>query len=339
MLSLSRRAVFMSLTSGLVLAGLPAAHARLVILGGGPAGASAALAVKRQAPAQEVILIERDPTRLGHAPRMAQPFQRPDAGPDLAMLRQAGVKIVLDEVSEIDWSAARLETISGRRLAFDQLMIAPGTAPMPETIPGLDARTRHLWPAAWGNPREARRLHAQLNTLPEDGHLVLRLPAAPSHPEAVIKRALVLATWLARHKNRARMTVLDGGASPGARHAVLDACARQDLTPNVTWHLAGAGGRVLRVDAEKGTIDTDAGRLQANLVNFVPPHGAGQIARVAGLTDLSGWCPVTAQGRSALAPGVFILGDARQGAERTAQSAMRPFQTPADVTGTRTPSA
>ncbi len=323
MLSLSRRAVLFSLTSGLVLTGLPAAASRLVILGGGPAGASAALAVKRQAPAQEVVLIERDPTRLGRPPRVAPAFQRPDAGPDFAMLWQAGVEIVLDEVTGIDWPAARLETLSGRSLAFDRLMVAPGTAPVAEPIPGLDDRTRHLWPAAWGNPREAQRLAAQLNALPDNGHLVLRFPADPSHPEALVSRALALATQLDQRADRARMTILEGGTSRAIQRAFLRASARRNLTIPMAWHHCGTGGEIHKVDASAGRIETDAGRLHADLVNFIPPHNAGRIAQVSGLTDASGWCPTSADGHSARRRDVFILGDARDSAVRTVQGAMR----------------
>ncbi|MBN2631679.1 MAG: FAD-dependent oxidoreductase [Rhodobacteraceae bacterium] len=297
---------------------------RLAVVGGGPAGAHAALALRAAHPKAAVILLERDPARLGRSLDAAPArFDRPGAGVSLETLRQAGVDVVLDDVSRIDWVAARLALFSGRHLAFDRLFVAPGTAPRAESIPGLDAHARHAWPAAWGNPREARRLTAQLAALPDKGHVVLRLPPmGQSHPQAALDRALTLARHLARQRPAARLTVLD--ESPDSRLAARFAqhAADRHLAGQTLWLTAKDGATVRAVDASRGWIDTDAGRLIADVVNFIPPLEAGAIARTAGLTDASGWCPCTATGHSTHRAEALILGDARKGAERTVSAAL-----------------
>ncbi|MBK1637026.1 FAD-dependent oxidoreductase [Rhodovulum adriaticum] len=298
-----------------------AAHAQAVIVGAGPAGAAAALALKGAQPARPVLLVERDPTRMGRTATAA--FDKPAAGPGLDALRRAGVQVVLDDVADIDWRAARLELFSGRALPFDQLLLAPGTAARPEPIAGLDAAARHRWPAAWGNAREARRLRAQLAALPAAGHVVLRLPATPGHQAAALNRALHMATWLHHNRPNARFSVLDGGTGTdlAARfHAALD---RQGLDIAAKWHSAAQGGTVLAVDAPRGVLDTNAGRLRADVVNFVLPQGAGAIARRAGLVDASDWCPTDARGLSTRRADVAILGDARKSAARTVAGALQ----------------
>lgn len=326
MTRLNRRQVTLSLVSGLTFAGVAgaarAAHPRIVVLGGGPAGATAALALKGSDPRADVVLVERDPTRLGRASQPLGPFQRPGSGLDLDTLTRAGVSVVLDEIVDIDWSAARLEAFSGRRLAYDRLVLAPGTAPLPEDIPGLDARARHMWPAAWGNAREARRLATQLATFPENGQLVLRLPEHVSHPAVAVDRISALARLVGQKGPDARMTVLDASATPTLHDAARVQLGGAAFQRHVTWHQSGMGGQVLSVDAAKGLIDTDAGQVRADLVNFVVPHGAGPIARQVGLTDTSGWCPVHADGRSVYRDQVTILGDARRNAVRTVNGAI-----------------
>lgn len=317
---LSRRH-FLTLTAGaaaLATAALPRG-ARAVVIGGGPGGATHALALARSRPESSVLLIERDPTRLARA--AAPAFGQPNAGPTLDMLRAAGVEIVIDEVTQIDWSAQRAALFSGRHLAFDRLLLAPGTAAQDEAIPGLDAAARHRWPAAWGSVREARRLAATLEALPETGHLVLRLPAQGlAHPEAVLTRALDLSRWLATHRPAARFTVLDGGGAA----ALAQRFARENpLGRAAIWHAPGNGGGVKELNAARGMIETDAGQLRADAVNFLTPRAAGTIARKAGLTDTTGWCPVDAAGRSTLRPAALILGDARAGVSRTLTVATR----------------
>ncbi|MBN9887920.1 FAD-dependent oxidoreductase [Salipiger abyssi] len=288
---------------------------RNVIVGGGPAGATAALALRRARPKDDILLIERDPSRLAGGP--AARFAQPGAPVDLATLRQAGIAVALDEVTEVDWRAARLSLFSGRLMAFDRLLLAPGTTPVAEALDGLGPVARHLWPAAWGSAREARRLAAQLSALPTSGHLVLRLPGTGlSHPDIALARALELDRWLRRNRPGARMTVLDG-----APDAPLAARFRA-RGGHAAWHTADDGGTVLRLDAPRGVIDTSAGRLYADVVNFLTPRQAGQIAQIAGLTDESGWCPCDGAGRSLIRRSAAILGDARRDAPRSIASAL-----------------
>ncbi|MEM9784435.1 MAG: FAD-dependent oxidoreductase [Pseudomonadota bacterium] len=289
---------------------------RTIIVGGGPAGAEAALAWRQRRPASAVLLIERDPSRLG-PPSAAAAFERPAAQTGLDTLRSAGVDVALDEAVGVDWPAARLALLSGREIAFDRLVVAPGTAPLAEPIPGLDAAARHRWPAAWGSAREARRLKAGLLALGERAHAVLRLPAALSHPQVALDRAVLLALWLQRQRPSARLTVLD--ATPD--DTLARAFRARFTGPIVDWRRSDAGGVVLALDAPAGTIETTAGLLRADLVNFVTPRMAGRLAAVAGLADDSGWCPCTADGQSQRRPRTLVLGDARKAALRTVASA------------------
>lgn len=285
-----------------------------VILGGGPTGALAAQMVKQTNPHAHVLLVERDPSRLSSTSQ--QTFGRPPTGPTIQGLQKAGVEVALDDVSEIDWRASRLFALSGRAFAFDRLILAPGTAPVDEGIPGLDARARHFWPAAWGSAREAQRLEAQLMALPDRGHVVVRLPAALSHPEVAADRVARLARHIQQAHPTARLTVLDGGTEPALRDQTRRHMDRLHLPPP-DWYLADQGGTVLSVDADLGRIETVAGPLTADVVNFVSRTAAGTIARQAGLTDESGWCPTNAQSCALTQPQTLILGDARRGATRT----------------------
>ncbi|MGP3699661.1 FAD-dependent oxidoreductase [Rhodobacter sp. NSM] len=297
---------------------------RALIVGGGPAGAEAALALKSLHPAASVLLVERDPRRLvrEHGDTTTSAFVRPRLEAGLANLKAAGVDVVLDDVTGIDWRAGRAELFSGRGLAFDRLLLAPGTAPRDEGIPGLDAVARHAWPAAWGSEREARRLLVQLHRLKTGGQVVLRLPEGELvHPAAAVSRAFALMAHVSRRPG-ARLTVLDGSTDPHLSDRFM-AAVPASLSHRVEWIAAGSGGRVRSVDAAAGLIETEAGSIRADVVNFVPALEAGTIARTAGLADASGWCPCDAQGRSVLRAEALVLGDAQRSALRTVAGALQ----------------
>ncbi|WP_444452865.1 FAD-dependent oxidoreductase [Rhodobacter capsulatus] len=296
---------------------------RAVIIGAGPAGAQAALALRAAHPTLRVALLERDPTRLARetGDAAAAAFAAPQTEATLAQLKAQGIEVMLDDVVDVDWTAGRLSLFSGRDAAFDRLYLAPGTTAKAEAIEGLDAEARYSMPAAWGNPREARRLAAQLAALPEAGHVVLRLPADLSHPQVALNRALVLSRQLAASRPAARLTVLDATPTPALAQSFAMAKRLQGLDAQVNWVNAAQGATVRAVDAHAGRIETDAGRLTADVINFVPPHVAGAIARTAGLVDASGWCPCDTRGRSMLRSEAIVLGDARKGAARTLDGA------------------
>ena len=156
---------------------------RVLIIGGGPAGVATALALREAGSDAQIVLIEKDPTRIIQTAQATSRFMRPNAAASLERLRHAGVEIALDEIVEIDWHVQSAKGFSGRKFAFDRIVMAPGVGVKDEGIAGYDALAQHQWPAAWGSPREAKRLQAQLAAMPENGHVVIRIPEGPvSHP-------------------------------------------------------------------------------------------------------------------------------------------------------------
>ncbi|MDH5216930.1 MAG: FCSD flavin-binding domain-containing protein, partial [Gammaproteobacteria bacterium] len=89
--------------------------------------------------------------------------------------------------------------------------------------------------------------------------------------------------------------------------------AWEELYPGmIEWVGASQGGRIERVDVSARTLETEVGdKHKADVVNFIPPQKAGDIAQKSGLTDASGWCPVNQRSfESSKATGVHIIGDA-----------------------------
>lgn len=297
---------------------------RIVIVGGGPAGVAAALAARRANTGAHLLLLERDPSRLRADSEDRDAFQRPSLGNAMELLAVADIDVALDDIEAIDWPAKTAQALSGRAFAFDEIVLAPGTAARDEGIAGLDDRARHRWPAAWGSRREARRLAAQLAGMPEDGHVVVRLPAGElSHRQGLAHRAVWIAQYLQAKKTAAKLTVLDATGDLSAAEVFASAAAKAGFGKSVQWIGGGERARVLRVDAAAGVLETPLGTLKADVVNFITPQQAGPIAHAAGLVDKSGWCPCGADQRSLLNPAAFVAGDANRFAKRSLEGAMQ----------------
>lgn len=88
----------------------------------------------------------------------------------------------------------------------------------------------------------------------------------------------------------------------------------QALYPGlIEWVPGSAGGIVEAVDARSRTVRTDAGFTahSADMINFIPPQQAAEIARQGDLSDATGWCPVDQLSfESTRHPGIHVLGDA-----------------------------
>jgi sulfide dehydrogenase [flavocytochrome c] flavoprotein subunit len=51
-------------------------------------------------------------------------------------------------------------------------------------------------------------------------------------------------------------------------------------------------GKVIKIDAKARKAFTNFGEHKADVLNVIPPHHAGNVAKNAGLTNEKGWCPV-----------------------------------------------
>ena len=283
---------------------------RVLVVGAGPAGAAAAIALRGAQPKSSVLLVERDPTQLRPG-RPAGPVSGPLAGAGYGALAAAGVSIAVDEIRDIDWQRGMAAAISGRSFAFDRIVVAPGVAARDEGIEGYGRDAAEAMPHGWFGTTSIRRLAAQIRAMAEGGTVAIRIPPGRMRfPDGAFLRAAEIARYLARDKPGSTVVLLDHGG-PGEDRAadLVRAFGR-----NVEYVSGESFGPIERVDAATRTLYGSSGRLAADVVNFIPAQMAGEIALRAGLADATGWCPVEA-GRQAsrLQPRAVLVGDAVAG--------------------------
>ena len=307
-----KRRHFLALAAAaLPLSGRAAGSGRVVVVGGGFAGASCARSLKRANAYLDVTLVESAPVFTA-CPRSngvvaglrdigAQQFNY-DA------LAREGIRLARGTASAVDKAGVR---VGDTTLAYDRLVLAPGVAMRWNALRGYDEAASARMPHAWQAGEQTVLLRKQLEAMPDGGLVVVAVPAYPYRcPTAPYERASLIAHYLKSRKPRSKVLVLD--AKDGFTQQRLFEEAWQALYPGtVEWVALSQGGGVIAVDAATSTVETDFDRHKAGVANIIPPQKAGAIAEAAGVADSTGWCPIDAATfESKLQPRVHVIGDA-----------------------------
>ena len=289
------------------------AQPRIVVIGGGFAGATAARSVKRGDPRLDVTLIEpnavftscpfSNEVIAGLRDIEAQRFRYDRLAAD-------GIKVVPQAAAGVD-GTARTVTIGGSgTLPYDRLVLAPGIDLRFDALPGYDEAAAERMPHAWKAGAQTVLLRRQLEAMPDGGTVVMALPALPYRcPPAPYERASLIAWYLKTKKPRSKIIVLDAKDTFSKQR--LFEQAWKELYPNLEWVPLSSGGNPTSVDPAAMTVASDFDTYKADVANIIPPQRAGRIAELAGVADRTGWCPVDpVTFESHLVPNVHVLGDA-----------------------------
>ena len=291
------------------------AKARVVVVGGGVGGATAAKYLALSADTLEITLVEpklqyttcffsnlylaglRSLASLTHGYE--------------ALARQYGIRIIQDSVSGIDPAAKTVGLESGGRLSYDRLIVAPGIAFKFDAIEGYDEAATQTLPHAWIAGPQTQLLRAQLEAMEDGGVFVLTAPPNPFRcPPGPYERASLIAAYFQQFKPRAKILILDAKDSFFEQDLFQDAWERH-FPGMIEWLPAQFTGGIKAVDVQTRSIKTASDSFAAAVANVIPPQVAGLLAQKAGLADASGWCPVDpVTFESKQQPGIHVVGDA-----------------------------
>lgn len=297
------------------------ASKKVVVVGGGTAGATAAKYIRIADPSVEVTLIE--PNEHHYTCYLSNEVLSGERNIDsirfdYSGLSQRGVKLVKDMATAIDAKAKVVKTAGGQNFAYDRCIVAPGIDLIYEKIEGYNEKAAEKKiPHAWKAGPQTTLLRKQLENMKDGGTVVISAPPNPFRcPPGPYERASQIAMYLQQAKPKSKVIILD--AKPKFSKMGLFTGAWKKLygyeTDNaiIEWHGEAEEAGVAEVNSKTNTVTTAFGdEIKADVLNIIPPQKAGKIAQTAELTNDTGWCPIDlATFESSLKPNIHVLGDA-----------------------------
>lgn len=296
-------------------AALGQARPRVVVIGGGAGGATAARYIAKDSDgAIEVVLIE--PSRAYYTCFFSNlylgGFRDLDSiGHSYGNLAASGVNVVHDWAVAVDRDARSVSLASGVSLGYDRLIVSPGIDFAWDSVPGYGIEAQNAMPHAWKAGSQTELLRARIEGMREGGTFVMVAPPDPFRcPPGPYERVSMIAHQFAQRNPTAKIIVLDPKEQFSKQGLFMEGWERH-YPGMVEWIPASISGGVSRVDPAAMTIETDLDTFTADAACVVPAQRAGAVAHLAGLADESGWCPIVpATMQSRMDPNVHVLGDA-----------------------------
>ena len=286
--------------------------ARVVVIGGGYGGATAAKYLRLWEPRLDVTLVERNEAFVS-CPISNLVLAGTEKIENLTVrydgLRKYGVRVIRDDATAIDYDKRVVRLARGDALPWDRLIVAPGIDFQYEQIPGLDnpaaqSQVLHAWKAG----PQTVALRRQLEAMPDGGVFAISIPRSPYRcPPGPYERASVVADYFRQYKPKSKVLVLDANADIVSKPALFRGVWAErykgivEYRPNSELVEFDVKGNVARMQVED---------VKASLFNIIPPQRAGNIASEL-ITVNRQWCGVEFLGfESTKIPGVHVIGDA-----------------------------
>jgi sulfide dehydrogenase [flavocytochrome c] flavoprotein subunit len=292
------------------------AKPRVVVIGGGPGGATLAKYVARDSQgAVHVTLIEplKEFVTCFHSNLYLGDF-RPfnSITQSYAGLAKYGITLVHEPAALINPTTRSVRLASGATLPYDRLVVAPGIDIKYDSVPGYSEKASEIMPHAWKPGPQTQLLKKQLDALDDGATIVMVCPPNPYRcPPGPYERISMMAHVL-KKKGHTKSKIIALDPKPNFSKQGLFVEGWEKHYPGmVEWQDPKMHGGIKGVDASTMTVKTDLGDYKAQLVNVIPAQMAGKIARDAGLTNESGFCPIKPESmQSAKDANIYVLGDA-----------------------------
>jgi len=284
---------------------------RVVIIGGGFGGATAAKYLKHWSPNLNVTLIE--PNALYRSPILSNLLVNGQVSLNEISFNyntlnsKYGVNIIQDWVQGIDSAAQKVELSSGTTVAYDRLIVSPGIDFNP--INGLDS---NKIPHAWKGGDQVLMLKQQLDAMQAGKNFVMTIPKAPYRcPPGPYERACLVADYLRKNKPSSKVIVLDANANITAEKEAFTHAFDVTYGGIIEYH---SNVSLQSVDSNQRIAITSIGNFNAGVLNVIPQQSAGKIITSSALANhpTGRWAnvdPISYE--STAVPGIHIIGDSQ----------------------------
>ena len=291
------------------------ASKKVVVVGGGFGGATAAKYLRKLDPSIDVTLVEPNPTYY------TCPFSNTVLGgikdmSDIAhgygaMKNKHGVRVIHAKAKNVNSNSKTVTLDNGRKLDFDRAIVSPGVDLRFDSMEGYSQTATDKMPHSWKAGPQTALLRRQLENMRNGGTVLICPPGNPFRcPPGPYERTSLIAHYLKTHKPKSKIIILDAKEKFSKQSLFMSGWDLHygDL---IEWRAGTAGGKISRVDPQNMQVETEFGMEKGDVINFIPAQHAGKVARDSGLTNKKGWCPVNqVTFESTLQPGIHVIGDA-----------------------------
>src|SRR5688572_3718382 len=287
-----------TLTGTLALPAVAQGKPKVVVIGGGPGGATVAKYVAKDSNgAIDVTLVEpgREFTTcffsnlylggLREWAAITHSYQ--------ALASKYGIRLVHQAASAIDSAKKTVRLADGSELAYDRLVVAPGIDLQFGSVSGYSEEVAEIMPHAWKAGPQTQLLKTKLAAVPDGGLIVMVAPPNPYRcPPGPYERVSMMAHVLkSTGRARTKIVILDP-KDRFSKMALFQEGWEKHYPGMIEWQDPNMHGGVKEIDPSAMTVRTDLETHKADLVNVIPAQIAGKIARDAGLTNQTGFCPI-----------------------------------------------
>jgi len=308
-----------ALMSGCATTGGGASIGKVVVIGGGYGGATAAKYLRLFSEGTvDVTLVEPN------AAFVSCPISNLVVGgyktmadittPYDNLSKRHGVKLVKDMVTAIDPDKKVVKLASGGELPFDRVIVSPGVDFMYDTLPGLaSAAAKDKVLHAWKAGAQTVALRKQLEAMPDGGVYALSIPRAPYRcPPGPYERACLVANYFKAAKPKSKVVIFDANDDIQSKKGLFMKAWADHYKGIIEYR---PKHNVVDVDAATNTLKFEFNDdFKASVANVIPDMRAGDIAVKTGLaTANKRWCEVDFLSFESIAvKNVHVLGDSIQ---------------------------
>ena len=286
---------------------------RVIVIGGGWGGLSAAKYLRLADPSIEVVLLEPNKEFVS-CPFSNLVLSGVRTIESLTFnydgLRAHGVRVLHETATMIEPDRKRVQ-VGRDSLPYDRVIVSPGVEFQWDQVEGLAAaqdRVLHAWKAGPQTVELARQIQA----MPDGGVFVLTIPPAAFRcPPGPYERTCQVAWYLKNNKPKSKLIVLDANPNIISKTALFRAAWAN--YPNIEYR---GSNKVVKVDPGTHEVTTELGdKVKYDVLNLIPPQRAGTIAVTADLVGADKrWCEVNQQTyESVKHKYVHVIGDSTIG--------------------------
>lgn len=294
------------------------AKPRVVVIGGGAGGATAARYIAKDSQgAIAVTLVEENESyqTCFHSNLYVGGFRKYEEivhGYD-ALAKNHGITLARARATQIDRDKKEVVLSTGQRLPYDRLVVSPGIDLKYDSVPGWSKEVEEQMPHGWKPGRQTQLIKQRLDAVPNGGTIVMIAPPNPYRcPPGPYERASMFAHVLQQAgKKDAKIIILDPKES-FSKQGVFQADWEKRYRSMIEWLGPKIHDGIKSVDPKTNTVVTGFETYKdCAFVNVIPAQMAGEIARSAGLAPAGGYCAIDAATmKSTVDPNIFVLGDA-----------------------------